>query len=72
MAGRRASVGRLRKHIKGWDAANKRIFILNKTYEQWGQLKQLKNFRNDDAVAQYLLSCHALLSGQQQELTQEE
>jgi len=57
MAQRCLRVGHPLKHIKGWNGANKRIFILKSTYEQWGQLKQLKNLCNNDAVAQYLLSC---------------
>jgi len=64
MAQHRLHVGRPRKHIEGWDGANKRIFILKSTYEQWGQLKQLKNLHMDDAGAQYLLSCYVNLSVQ--------
>jgi len=51
MAQHRPHIGRLRKHIEGWDGANKRIFILKSTYEQWGQLKQLKNLHNDNACS---------------------
>jgi len=39
---------------------------------QWGQLKQLKNLHNDNAVAQYLLSCYVNLSAQQCQSTQKE
>jgi len=54
------------------DGANTKILILKSTYEQWGQLKQLKNLCNDDAVAQYLLSCYVNLSAQRCQSTREE
>jgi len=69
---RQPHVSHLGKHIEGWDGANKRIFILKSAYKQWGQLKQLKNFCNGDAVAQHLLSCYVYLSTQQCQSTQKD
>jgi len=65
-------VGHLWKHIEGWDGINKIIFILKSPYEKWGQLKQLKNLHNDNAVTQYFLSCYVNLSAQWCQSTQKE
>lgn len=50
-------VGRPRKYAGGWESANRRICISNKTYERWREVKERQCLRSDDSVAQYLLLC---------------
>ena len=56
-------VGRPRKHEGGWECANKRICIANKTFIKWRRLKAELRLANDDAVACYLLAAVQSLSG---------
>ena len=72
MAQQAPLIGHPCKYAGGWDSENKRIFILKSTYEQWGQVKRLKELHNDNAVTQYLLSCHEIVSARQHELIQKE
>jgi len=46
--------GRPRKHARGWEATIKRICISKDAYSKWNEVKQERNLRNDDAVAEYL------------------
>jgi len=58
MAGdvQRGRVGRPRKHVGGWDSANRRICIGNDTFVAWRKKRDEMNIANDDALARYLLS----------------
>ena len=48
-------VGRSRKYAKGWNSANKQIYVSNDKFTKWQKLKE-KKLVNNDAVASYLLS----------------
>ena len=53
-------VGRPRKYAGGWESANRRICISNKTYEEWKRLKVQQRLENDDSVARYLSRYHVI------------
>ena len=52
---RTGRLGRPRKHKEGYSSAAKVIHILENTFARWRELKSVKNFPDDDAVAHYLL-----------------
>ena len=54
----RRRAGRPRKHSEGWESANKRICISNRTFLKWRMVKDEHRLLNDDAVARYLLALH--------------
>jgi len=58
MAGdvQRGRVGRPRKHVGGWDSANRRLCIANDMFVAWRKKRDEMNIGNNDALARYLLS----------------
>ena len=52
----RRQAGRPKKHEGGWESANKRICISNKTFGKWRRLRDELNIANDDAMARFLLA----------------
>jgi len=51
-------VGCPRKHKEGWESVNKRICVLNGTFQRWRTIRDERGLLNDDAVARYLLALH--------------